>query len=321
MVSVESAREMEADGSVDSLRIRSGALLLHTNTATQTVLLMKTKTFMGMIVNVEYAERLNTTEGVVRSEMLTSLTNIELLNETIEQGVVRVQRLPSRNLKERGPNPTIKLSFHGKDLPQYLYCGYAKVRVDPWVKPPTQCRNCWAILSHETRHCRSRQPTCGRCAGQHDTDSCEAGVSRCALCDGSHPAWHRRCPAHAEANELHKAETQREKERHRAKGDADSRPSPPIWPPSPEEWPIPGPIVTPARRPAPSAHPRTPETPTHRPAPLARPRSPVQGQGAKPPAPRPQEANHTASGSAQSAKPGTGSQGPKPTKGQGASST
>ena len=304
----------QLDHSIGRLReakpIRSGALLLHTHTATQTVLLMKMSTFMGMNVKVEYAERLNTTEGVVRSEMLTSLTNTELLYETMEQGVVRVQRLPSRNIAERGPNPTIKMSFHGKDLPQYLYCGYAKVRVDPWVKPPMQCRKCWAMMSHETRHCRSRHPTCGRCAGQHETDSCEAGDSRCALCDGSHPAWHRRCPAHAEANELHKAETQRAKEKHRAKGDADSRPSPPIWPPSPEEWPIPGgPIVTPAPRPAPSARPRSPVTPAHRPAPSARPMSPGSGPGAKPPAPRPQE---VASGSAQGAEPGTPQQGARP---------
>ena len=163
-----------------------------------------------------------------------------------------------------------------------------------------QCRNCWAMLSHETRHCRSRQPTCGKCAGQHETDSCEAGVSRCALCDGPHPAWHRRCPAHAEANEHHKMETQKKKDEHRAKGDAASRPSPPIWPPSPEEWPIPGgPIVTPTRRPAPPA----------------RPRSLAPGPGAKPPAPRPQEAEQDASGSEQSAEPGTPSQGvPKNTQ-------
>ena len=276
--------------------IRSGALLLHTNTATQTILLMKTTTFMGMTVKVEYAERLNTIEGVVRSEQFISLTNTELLTETMEQEVVRVQRLPSRNIKERGPNPTVKLSFHGKDLPQYLYCGYSKVRVDPWVKPPTQCRNCWALMSHETRHCRSRRQTCGKCAGQHETDSCEAGVSRCALCDGPHPAWHRRCPAHAEANEIHKEETQRKKDEHRAKGDVTSRPSPPIWPPSPEEWPIPGEsIVTPARRPPPPA----------------RPRSLAPGPGAKPPAPR-LETEHAANGSAQGAEPGTSHQGARP---------
>ena len=218
--------------------IRSGALLIETGNANQTATLLKTTKFMNVTVEVEYAERLNCTEAVVKSDQLIDCTNKELLSELTEQGVVRVQRLPSRNLAERGPNPTIKLSFKGKTIPQHIYCGYSKIRVDPWVRPPTQCRNCWAVGSHDTNRCRKRQPICGKCAQNHDTDSCEAAQPNfeCCQCGGPHAAWNRRCPAQREAQDWHREEQKRARDDHRAKGEKAQAPQ---WPLREREWPTP----------------------------------------------------------------------------------
>ena len=100
------------------------------------------------------ADRINKVEGSVKSDQLVSLTNQELLDELQEQGVCSVQRLASRNPAH--PNPSIRLAFVGKTLPQAVVCGYTLVPVSPWVPGPPQCRNCWQVGRHGSKLCRQR---------------------------------------------------------------------------------------------------------------------------------------------------------------------
>ena len=178
-------------GPVHSLKaLRSGALLIETKTATQTQQLLRTASFRGTPITVALATRLNSIEGSVRSDALTEVPNRELLEELQSQGVVRVQRLRSRDLQKLGPNPTIRLTFSGRTLPQAIRCGYLSVPVDPWVPAPRPCTKCWAY-GHSKRACRRRQPMCGRCGGPHDAEKC-SGPEQCPGCGGPHPAWDRR---------------------------------------------------------------------------------------------------------------------------------
>ena len=117
------------------------------------------------------ADRMNTICGSIRAEALVDLSNTEILAELSSRGVCRVERLASRRLATLGPNPTIKLNFRGKTLPQSVLCGYLVVPVSPWVPAPTQCRHCWQS-GHPSRNCRRRAGVCGRCAGGHPTDWC-----------------------------------------------------------------------------------------------------------------------------------------------------
>ncbi|KAF0313829.1 histone H3 [Amphibalanus amphitrite] len=72
---------------------------------------MNMTNFADNPVQTQLAHRLNTVEGAVRSEALTELSNAELLDELKGQGVVKVQRLKSRNLEKMGPNPTVRLWY------------------------------------------------------------------------------------------------------------------------------------------------------------------------------------------------------------------
>jgi len=193
--------------------IRSGSLLIEAHSGVQASALLSLDTFMGEPVQCQLADRLNAVQGSVRSEHLLSLTNAELLEELQDQGVCQVQRLASQNLDTLGPNPTIRLSFHGQTLPQAIVCGYLLVPVSPWVPALPQCHNCWDIGRHDTRSCRQRHPTCGRCAQVHPTAGCSASP-RCANCDREHSAWDKNCRLKQQARQDHLQRQQEARDAH-----------------------------------------------------------------------------------------------------------
>ena len=94
--------------------LRSGSLLVETDTGPQATLLMRTRVFHGSPVSVTLADRLNCVQGCIRSDSLAELSNEELLEELMSQGVVRVERLRSRNLRVLGPNPTVPPIVQGQ---------------------------------------------------------------------------------------------------------------------------------------------------------------------------------------------------------------
>ena len=159
--------------------LRSGALLVETQGHRQTAALLQLTLFQGHQVTVTLADRLNGVMGVVSSDILVEMSNEELLEELQHQGVIMVQRLPSRDIARLGPNPTLKLRFKANSLPTSILCGYEVVAVNPWVAPLPQCRNCWDVGSHSARNCRRRIAVCGRCSQEHATDSCTADTPCC----------------------------------------------------------------------------------------------------------------------------------------------
>ena len=112
--------------------IRSGALLIKTKDPEQTKAILDTTTLAGQPIKATIANRLSLKHACIRSDALTTLSNEDLLHELADQGVVRVERLRSKNIKEMGPNPMAKVSFVDQP-PQYLYCSSLRVRVDPWI--------------------------------------------------------------------------------------------------------------------------------------------------------------------------------------------
>ena len=172
--------------------IRSGSLLIQTQTKPQTQKALRLTQLTGRDVDVEIAVHLNTQQGVIKSDLLTELSNEQLLEELKSQSVVRVQRMPSRNLAQLGPNPSARLSFATDRLPTHIRCGYSRITVNPWVPPPPLCQNCW--YDHDTRNRRPRTPICGRCAQQHKTDDCPGGPPCATTVKGPTPYGIRDAP-------------------------------------------------------------------------------------------------------------------------------
>lgn len=257
--------------------LRSGALLVLTKDTNQTFRVLNTTRLMDRAVSVTVADKLNCTAGVIRCPLLDGLGNEELLQELSTQGVVQVQRLPSRDVDRRGMNPTVKLLFQGQ-LPQSIYCGYSLVTVSPWIPPPSQCEKCWAIGSHTTRRCRRRQPICGRCPNPHPTEQCPAETPQCLNCGEAHEAWVQECPTRLRARADHRLKQQEAREQHQRP----RRPGGVTWPGvlTPRDFPpLPAPGFRRAHktRPPPEVHAedlssQEPQTPRSR----SRSRSPTQ---------------------------------------------
>ena len=257
--------------------IRSGALLVETGARHQTMTLLGIRTLLGHPVEPLLADRLNSVTGSVRSDQLLELSNAELLEELQDQGVCSVQRLASRDQDRWGPNPTIKLSFRGSILPQAIRCGYSSIAVSPWVPAPKVCRHCWQG-GHDAKVCRRRQPTCGRCSGNHPTRGCE-GAPSCPNCGAPHPAWDRSCEMQRQIRAYHREQQQLAREAHRhPRG-----PGKATWPNlTVEEWPPLAPTRAAAQ---PQATPRPPasrsSTPT-RPSRSPTPARPSRSQARTP---------------------------------------
>ena len=196
--------------------IRSGALLVEVRNGAQASALLGVTDLVGKQVEARLADSLNAVQGSIHSQQLTMLSNAELLEELKSQGAVMVQRLASRNLAQMGPNPTVRVNFAGTELPQAILCGYSKVKVSPWVLAIQQCRNCWGA-GHGTKGCRSRYPTCGRCAQQHPTEGCQ-NPPLCVHCGEEHPVWDRSCRYAASMREDHKARQAEARHLHQEKG-------------------------------------------------------------------------------------------------------
>ena len=211
--------------------IRSGALLIKTHHRTQTERALQLTALNQKEVTAEIAVQLNCKQGIVKSDQLTDMSNADLLEELRAQGVVRVQRLPSRDVQRRGPNPSVRLSFAKTELPTHIRCGYSRVEVNPWVPPPSLCQRCW--YNHDTRNCRRRVAICGRCAQDHPTDQCPGNEPFCYHCEGPHPAWDKRCPLRQEAAQEHQARLQQARNEHHARATGGE-----TWPLDGEQFPM-----------------------------------------------------------------------------------
>lgn len=106
----------------------------------------------------------------------------------------------SRNLIETN---TIKVTFVGNLLPNYIYIFGLRVRVRPFFKKPMFCDKC-QVFGHTIKFCRSKV-RCASCAAEHSTKDCPFDNSRCPYCRRTDKHERNKCPFFAEVNESFKS--------------------------------------------------------------------------------------------------------------------
>ena len=229
--------------------IRSGALLLKTRTFEQTEKLLKWTCFGDRRIKVLPADRLNQMEGLVYAPELAEETVETILQESEDQSVASVTRLPS---KKNRPNPLLKIRYCLTYLPSHFYAAYMRYEVRPCYPLPRRCNRCLRY-GHGQKTCRARAQRCKRCSGEHDSQGCEA-PPHCAACGGPHPVTDKSCPVW---------ESKLEEERARTLATSRNVEG--------EEWPLlPGP---PPLRETTHDRPRRPASGEHANDPLQRPRA------------------------------------------------
>ncbi|KAJ0172469.1 hypothetical protein K1T71_002741 [Dendrolimus kikuchii] len=94
------------------------------------------------------------------------------------------------------PSTTVVLTFSGQFLPNYIYCYFTSLKIEPYILPTIQCYSC-CRFGHVGEKCRSK-PRCYKCGQAHTGNACTIHVENayCCLCTGHHYAIDKNCAEH-----------------------------------------------------------------------------------------------------------------------------
>ncbi|XP_055940885.1 uncharacterized protein LOC129971290 [Argiope bruennichi] len=179
-------------GDVTSIRkMRSGDLLVEVNSRKQAHQIQKLKALSTVPVSVSPHHSLNISKGVITCGEIFNLPVDLITAEMKSQGVTHVQRITIRRDGNVLETKHHILTFKSPKLPEFVYAGYIKLPVRPYIPNPLRCFNCQRY-GHSKANCRGTL-TCARCAAKdHDSQQCSA-PEKCVNCGGSHASYSRLC--------------------------------------------------------------------------------------------------------------------------------
>ncbi|CAL1281252.1 unnamed protein product [Larinioides sclopetarius] len=177
----------------DIKKLRSGDLLIETNSKKQATTLSKLSTLGTWPVSVSLHKTLNFSRGVISEQTLVQHSDNELQEELKSQGVCVARRILIRRNGQLIPTKHVVLTFENPILPKYIKAGYLRCNVRPYIPNPLRCFQCQRY-GHSRQSCRGK-PSCAKCAAtDHDTSSCTSDSVKCVNCANSHPAYSKSCP-------------------------------------------------------------------------------------------------------------------------------
>ncbi|XP_055924436.1 uncharacterized protein LOC129962132 [Argiope bruennichi] len=172
--------------------MRSGDLLVEVSSRKQANQIQKLKALATISVIVTPHQSLNTSKGVITCGELLNVPIEEITSEMKSQGVTHVRRIAIRRDGELLETKHHILTFQTPKLPEFVYAGYIKLPVRPYIPNPLRCFQCQRF-GHSKANCRG-SVTCARCAQKgHDSQQCSA-QEMCVNCKGKHPSYSRSCP-------------------------------------------------------------------------------------------------------------------------------
>ncbi|GFY03547.1 putative RNA-directed DNA polymerase from transposon BS [Trichonephila clavipes] len=152
-------------------RLRSGDLLIETNSAIQTKSFLLAKTFLNSPLIV---------------------TPHKSLNSCGDQGVIHVRRYTIKKNTTVFPTKHLILTFNSPNLPTSIKAGYLNCKIRPYIPNPLRCFKCQRF-GHSQTSCRG-QLTCSRCASVgHASTDCIL-EPKCFNCSQPHTADSKLCP-------------------------------------------------------------------------------------------------------------------------------
>ena len=105
------------------------------------------------------------------------------------------------------PTNTYLLKFDTPRVPEHIYIGPYRVRVDLFVPNPTRCFNCQSF-GHGKATCREVE-RCVKCSRSgHSSFQCE-NDAHCANCDGDHMATSKDCPIFQKEKAIQKIKSEK----------------------------------------------------------------------------------------------------------------
>ncbi|GFY12843.1 uncharacterized protein TNCV_3074031 [Trichonephila clavipes] len=175
-------------------KMKSGDLLVETNSAVQSKSYLSAKTFLDFPLLVTPHKSLNSSRGVLSEPDLLYTSEAEILDGFLDQGVVQVVRRNTKKKKDTHIIPTkhIILTFNSPKLPTTIKASYINCKIRPYIPNPLRCFRCQRF-GHSQTSCRG-QLTCSRCASAgHSSTDCTL-EPKCINCSQCHPSNSQLCP-------------------------------------------------------------------------------------------------------------------------------
>lgn len=156
--------------------------------------LLQCKYFIEKGYNCQKTFEVGISYGVIR-DIETELSESDILKDlNSDIPIVNIKRLNRRNHDTGGyvGSECVRLGFKGPSLPTHVYTYGARIKVDPYIFPVTQCSNCWRF-GHNHKVCAQTKITCPKCGKDHA--NCETTSFKCPNCSGDHIALSKVCPS------------------------------------------------------------------------------------------------------------------------------
>ncbi|GFT51122.1 uncharacterized protein TNCV_4817231 [Trichonephila clavipes] len=173
-------------------RLRSGDLLIETNSALQTKSFLLAKSFLDSPITISPHKTLNSCRGVISESDLLITPDAEILDGFSDQGVIQVRRITIKKDNSVIPTKHLILTFNRPKLPTTIKAGYLNCKIRPYIPNPLRCFKCQRF-GHSQNSCRG-QLTCSRCAAVgHSSTDCTL-EPKCINCSQIHTADSKLCP-------------------------------------------------------------------------------------------------------------------------------
>ncbi|GFW08268.1 uncharacterized protein TNCV_1655831 [Trichonephila clavipes] len=173
-------------------RLRSGDLLVETNSALQTKSFLLAKSFLNSPVTISPHKTFNSCRGIISETDLLGTPDGEILEGFSSQGVIQVRRITIKKDSTRIPTKHLILTFSSPILLTNIKAGYLNCRIRPYIPNPLRCFKCQRF-GHSQTSCRG-QLTCSRCVSVgHASTDCSP-EPKCVNCLQPHPSDSKICP-------------------------------------------------------------------------------------------------------------------------------
>jgi len=195
----------QVDGDFDFVKkLRDGSLLVKVQFKSQVNDLLKLTQIHDLKVRVTIPVGPNTCKGVIFHRDLRTMDESEILENMKDQGVMDVNCMTKKDENVRTKTGLCFLTFASSKIPEYVYVGYERVQVRPYIQKPMRCNRCQKF-GHTSLRCIDKDTdkfTCGKCAGAHDTTTCTGNPSKCANCGGPHQSGSAECSSLKKETEI-----------------------------------------------------------------------------------------------------------------------
>lgn len=225
---------LKSDKALDVVSMRNGDILIKCRSAVQSSKLLSFKNLpiSQQPISITEHEKLNKCQGKIFRHDLKSLTDDEIMSGLQDQLVTEVKRVQKKaadgKLIDTG---LFILTFNTTVLPEYVYAGYLRLKVTPYIPNPLRCTNC-LTYGHSKKNC-TRNNICAKCGavahdGECETTLCCINCTRAGVSDNRHSALSRKCPVFMKEYEIQKIRTLEGVSIRDAKKKYESRPKVPL---------------------------------------------------------------------------------------------